>query len=195
MRGNPVPFSDAELVTRLRQRDEFAFDALFTRYYSALLTYITHAIGSQFVAEELTQEVFLSLWEHPEVTVSEGGLRPWLYTLARNRILNYHRGERRQQRALERYTAELHDILPLDDTHEALEHHELAQRLEEALARLPDRAREVWTLHREHGLTYPEIAATMGISVNTVKTQMSRALNFLRSAGKPLLSLLFLVHW
>ena len=80
-----------------------------------------------------------------------------------------------------------------DDPLRALTNAELADTIHRAVRALPPRCREVWELSRNHGLGYEEIAGVTGVSVNTVKTQMARALRALREALVPFLgaSLLF----
>lgn len=190
----PSP-DDIALAERIRAGDAEALETLVTRSYVTMLTYLTHAVGSEDVASDLLQELFMQIWRRRVVFPNDRPLIPYLVAAARHRVLDYVRTERRAERKLSGYAQWWSDEgMPGDPLLET-EHAELVRVAREAVERLPDRSREIWRLSREQGLTFPEIAQMLGISVNTVKTQIARAMAALRAALAPFLAVVIAVLW
>ncbi len=139
-----------------------------------------HQVGSLETAEEIVQDVFLRVWQHRARLDPEGSLKALLYRSCHNAALNHlkHREiEQRWQRQA------LHAPEPPSAPAEsAAQEHELAHAIQHAVAALPERCRLVFLLSRDQGLSYADIARTLGISIKTVETQMGRALKALRGA-------------
>jgi RNA polymerase sigma-70 factor (ECF subfamily) len=172
-----LPYHGPEWFDRIRAGDEAAFEALFRALAPGLCALITHYVKSRPVAEELVQDLFFDLWARRSEIVIEQALTSYLYTAARNRALNHLKRERRVLPL-----SALPDARPDDPDAAAPGETELldALELQDAIERLPARCRLVFTLHRQHDLTYGEIAASLGLSIKTVETQMGRALKALR---------------
>lgn len=161
---------DDELVRRLRQGDTAALEALiarYTPYVSAVIARILKDRREDW--EELTADVFLSVWENREKLRTEQ-IRGYLGAIARNRAFNFWRAHR--------------DVLPLEDdgliieaegSPEALlEGKELSQLLNRALDRLGRKQRELFVRHYYYGETVAEAAASMGVNLSTAKTWLRR---------------------
>lgn len=165
-------------IDKVRVGDSNAFEEMFRAYYAKLVRFAIHYVKSQQVAEEIVQEVFVNIWgQRAEWTVRQTP-RAYFYGAVRNRSLSYlkkHRTEEPLQE--EEIDKRAHPQESLDDDLHARDFHSAAEKAVEAL---PERCRLIFTLHREGGLTYQEIASMLGISVNTVETQMVRALRTLR---------------
>jgi RNA polymerase sigma-70 factor (ECF subfamily) len=190
----PTP-TDDELLERLRSGDEQAFEAIAARYYSGLLRYLTAHVGSADVAEDLLQDIMVRIWHRRETLAPHGELRVYLYTAARRQVLDDARGRRRAQQRNDRLSREWSDPLSDHDPFEGdIDRDRLLAAIGAAAETLPAGARDIWRLYRDHGMSYPEIAAVLGVSVSTVKTQMSRTLAKLRAVAKPFLVLLALVR-
>ena len=175
---------------------ERSFDALIRAYYDELLRYAIRALRSHAAAEDVMQDVFLHLWATRMTLEVRESFRAYLYAALRRKILDYVKVERRHIRredAIAReHVAEASrgDVWDRDaDAVQAIEQADLASAVHGAIGQLPERCREAYVLSREHGLSYPEIAETLGISVNTVKTQMGRAIAVLRRVAAPFLAL------
>jgi len=184
----PLSASDATLVRRIHDGDTTAFESLFREEYQGLVTYLTRMAGSTWDAEELVQGVFVQLWERRAAFAPRTSVRTYLYGAARHAALNHFRTIRRPAPPSTTSGSEpvWADV--------AIEVRELEEAAVAAMAHLPPRAKEVWTLHREHGLTVPEIAVHLGISPNTVKTQLARSLAAIRQAVLPFLGLLLSIR-
>ncbi len=179
----PAAPSGSGLPERVRSGDPAAFEALFREYHSPLCGFAYRYVRSSDVAEELVQEVFLDLWERCEEGQQLISPKAYLFTAVRNAAASYLR----HQGVAERFEPETVELFmrpePLPDAE--LRSRELSAALERAIARLPERCRLVFTLSREQGLTYAEIAKVLAISAKTVENQMGRAYKALRKALAP----------
>jgi RNA polymerase sigma-70 factor, ECF subfamily len=166
-----------------------AFEAMFRAYNRELYRFALRLLGSADDAEDVVQGVFVAIWQSRSGWTVRGSLRIYLFSAVRNRALQQLRNARTRQRhvgdVVELSSASLSH--PLGDPDRQLEHAEFSAALTVAIAALPPRCREAFVLTREHGMTYAEAAATMGISPHTVMVQIGRALTSLRTALAPFL--------
>lgn len=169
--------TDRELLARIRQGDEQAFDALFRQYYTPLVGFTESLLRSRAVAEEIVQDVMLEVWRRRETLEIDLTWRSYLFRAARNRALNDLRHARVAQRAepFVRGAESEEATTPAD-----LEANELDHAFRQALQELPEPVRDVFLMSRRDHLKYGEIAAALGISVKTVEARMGRALKELR---------------
>jgi RNA polymerase sigma-70 factor, ECF subfamily len=163
-------------------------EKLFHEHYQGLCSFVTRYLGSRAIAEEIVQELFLDLWQRlveahgagapfgngPQVT------RAYLYTAARHRAIDLCRRGQVEQRYVEREVREL--VVPERTVHDDVEDAELIVAARRVFAALPARCRQIFALNRQQGLTYPEIASVLGISVKTVEANMTRVLKALRAS-------------
>jgi RNA polymerase sigma-70 factor (ECF subfamily) len=173
---------ERELLVRLRQGDDAAYEAIFRQWYAPLVATTTALLRDRGPAEEVIQDVLLELWRRRESITFETSLRAYLFQAARNRALNYIRRQRVEARGESTIAAGLPTPEPADS--EARES-ELNVAIQAAIAGLPDRCREVFELSRVKGLKYSEIATELGISVKTVEAQMGKALRVMREKLAP----------
>ncbi len=176
---------DQLLAGRLRLGDTVAFEAIFRRYHRELRDGARRVVGSLSMAEDVVQDVFLTLWTARGRLRIGTSLGAYLHRSVRNAAM------RRSSRRVERSVSldELHDAdrpprqqfvaldpSPLDHA----EHSILVDDLARAAAALPPRAREVFTLSRRDQLTTREIAERLTLSPKTVEMHLTRALSALR---------------
>jgi RNA polymerase sigma-70 factor (ECF subfamily) len=166
---------DAQLLRRLAHGDVTALKNLIDAYWVPLLEYATRVLQQPDAAEDIAQETFVRIWEGRGEWRPEGSLCGYLYRMARNLAFN----ERRRVRIRAKWAIQLHEdhrnsaeSTPADQ----LEDSEIAQAVEEAITRLPERRRQIFCLARFHGMKYHEIAVVMGLSPQTVANQMTNAL-------------------
>lgn len=175
-----------QFLARLRAGDREAFELFFRGWYPALAGYAVRLLGQADAAEDAVQEVFVAVWGKRERLPDGDRLAGYLYRSVRNRSLN----QLRQQRTAGKYLATLDpDPVVLPQADSGIEDGELYEVYQAALAELSPRGREVFLLSRDQGLTYPEIAQTLEISVKTVETLMGRALRALRTRLRPRLDI------
>jgi RNA polymerase sigma-70 factor, ECF subfamily len=181
--SQPHTRDEHEWVRSVRMGDQTAFEAMYRAYYRALVGFTYTYVGSEAVAEEHVQELFLAIWRQRDHWEVQSTLRAYLYGAARNRALNHLAHEHIARAVTEDALVEERAIgmgaapAAID---EVVEQEELAAAVQRAIERLPARCRATFTLCRDHGLTYAETARVMGVSEYTVKIQMARALKAMR---------------
>jgi RNA polymerase sigma-70 factor (family 1) len=169
---------ESEWVEAIRAGDPSAFEALFHAYHAGMCAFAYRYLGARDLAEEIAQEVFLCVWERRETWHISTSVRSYLLTAVRNAALSYLRHERVVRRR-QTEIPEAQVTFAASPEVRALEA-ETITAVQEAIGRLPERCRLVFTLHREQGLTYNEVAEVLGVSPRTVEVQIGRALKTLR---------------
>ncbi len=169
-------FSESDLLRRLKQDDERAFDALFRHYSALVYRFAFSYLKSRPAAEEIVQECFIKIWEKRAQLRDDVPLKGYLFTTAHHAVLNELR---RDQHHL-RLNGEVAAAGPASVANEA-EYQEMEALYQAALNRLPPKQREVFVLSRQLGLSYPEIAARQGVSVKTVEAHIMQALKTMRN--------------
>ena len=143
-------------------------------------------LGSRDEALDLSQEVFLRVFRTIHQFRGQSSLRTWIYRIAVNQARNRHRFWRRRHRdeqvSLDELVATHGDVLSGHDStpEQVLEQKELAARLQRALNGLPFDQRTAVVLREVDGLSYEEIAYSLGVAVGTVKSRLTRARQALR---------------
>lgn len=161
---------DAALAAR---GDQAAFERLYRRH-SARIHSLVRRMLSGDVADELTQDVFVRAWQKLSLFRGESAFGTWLHRLAINVILA-KRADLAKQRG--RFTS---DEFALDVVPVRAPSHETRMDFENALASLPHGAREIFVLHDIEGYKHAEIAALLGVTAGTSKSQLHRARMALR---------------
>jgi RNA polymerase sigma-70 factor (ECF subfamily) len=180
--GNALAPSDEELVAAFQAGDASAFDLLVSRWDRKIQGAIYRVVGASEDSRDLCQEVFLKAYRALGGFKQEARFSSWLYQIA----LNACRDRLRRRRG--RTQVSLDDLAdgerePLQRGPSALdlvEAQDLARAVAAAMATLPDEQREVIALKEYQGLTFVEIAETLGVPVSTVKTRLYRGLGLLR---------------
>lgn len=169
-----------DFVARIRAGDAAAFRALFETFHAPLCAFGSRYVGSRDIAEEIVQEVFLFIWEHRATWNIRDSVKNYLFTAVRNAAVSWLRHERVvHRRAADMVAFPTRPVPPADGD---LIANEVLVAVRRAVERLPARCRLIFTLHREQGLTYGEIAAVLDLSRKTVEVQMGRALKALRTS-------------
>lgn len=172
-----MDFSDIAWLRKLRHEDGQAFDALFRHYSPRVYRFAYSYLKSRVAAEEIVQECFLKIWEKRHELRDDVPLKGYLFTTAHHLILNQLRHAQHQD-AYQDFLR--HAPQAEGNTQKEVEYAELESVYLAALDKLPPKRRRIFTLSRQQGLSYPEIARELNISVKTVETQMAQALKFLR---------------
>jgi RNA polymerase sigma-70 factor (ECF subfamily) len=150
------------------------FDELYRLHVNRVFATCLRMTGDRTEAEELTQDVFVHIWEKRRQYRDEGSLGGWVHRVAVNLVLNRLRSDRRRRGRLEVVAAES------SDASSGPRRPEDRVALERAIADLPERARAVLVLYDIDGYAQLEIAQMMQTSVGTVKAQLHRARRLLR---------------
>lgn len=159
-----------------REGDATAFDALFERWARPLFRYLERMVRDPGAAEELVQEAFLRVYRARERYEPDARFSTWLYRIATNLALNELRRPRRRD-PHESLDAPEGPSLSADSqpTDEVVDARRRAERLEMALAELPERQRAALWLSAVEGLSYAEVADSLDVSESAVKALVHRA--------------------
>ncbi len=157
------------------------------RYRPAIHRYILHLVGDPDRAEDLTQETFLRVHQHLEGLKDPAALEAWLYRIATNVCYDRFRQRDHREPALPLSSlGDEEDAVASDEEalrpEQLLEQSEMSDCVLRVLTRLPKPQREVLVLHDLQGLTGPEIAERLGLTLHNVKIRLHRARTRLRSA-------------
>ena len=162
--------------------DRATFEHLFRNEFKGLVLFAVQYTKDYEAAREITQEAFIGLWNQREKIDLSKNVKNYLSTTVRNRSLNYLRDRKKFDSRL----LTLENLYPLATYTSAdrLVEKELADRIGQAIGELPEKCRDVFLLSLNEHLKYQQIADRLQISVKTVETQMSKALQHLRERLK-----------
>ena len=170
--------ADDELLLLLKKGDGTAFEILYNRYWKRCLNLAELKTGDLMEAENIVQDVFVSLWHRRLALDINGPFQNYLFVSIKYRVFKVlaRKGITRTEKL--DTTAEFID----NSTAEFLAFSELRSRLETAIGTLPETSRLVYLLHKEDGKSYKEIADETGMTENAVNGHLVRAKKSLRSA-------------
>ena len=175
----------------MRRGDEDAFSLLFHHHYQALCCFARRYVGDFDTAESLVQGVFVNLWDRREVLHIRVSMKSYLFGAIKNACLDHvnHESFSLPPEIVREWSsncAERPDI--------QLESQEIMAAVQSAVDELPSKRREIFLMAKDNGLSYQEIAEIQNISVNTVKTQIKRALKALSSSLRYMHTALLLIR-
>lgn len=181
------------LVERVRAGDRAAFGAIFSAYSGPLYAYGQRLTRSRAVAEELVHDVFARIWEiRRDWRVDSLGA--YLYGSVRRRASNHVRHQATHEAWESRAVAGMGEGERLEESPETLVMRaDLATAAARALEQLSPRNREVYLLHRQHHLTYAEIAVVLGVTPKAVERAIGRAVKALRALLAGYLALVMVI--
>jgi RNA polymerase sigma-70 factor (ECF subfamily) len=166
-----------EVLSGLKDGDQVAFKVVFDFFYERLYAFSLKYVKNSYAAEEITANTMLYLWEKRESISNIKEIKPYLYRVTRNASILYLKNAEK--------------VIPLDSSFENLPHfdkyiieEEVHAALLKAVENLPNKCKRVFELCCLEGLKYKEVAEDLNISVNTVKSQRSRALTLLKDQFK-----------
>ncbi len=183
-----VASAEAALIERCVAGDEAACAALVDEHQRMVYQLAVHLLGDPQEALDLSQEVFLRVFRTIHTFRGQSTLRTWIYRIVINQARNRQRWWRRRRRddqiSLDEHLRVHGDIIAGADTlapDRMLRQKELGERLRRALAALPFEQRSAIVLRELEGLSYEEIAYSLGVRVGTVKSRLARAREALRA--------------
>jgi RNA polymerase sigma-70 factor (ECF subfamily) len=169
--------SDSELIARFKRGDRAAFDALVNLYLARVAAVARGFLRDSHEAMDVAQEVFVAAFHALREWREEGQLFSWLYRTTIHLCSKRFRNRLRPTTAADLEEAAGHALSPADA---AAERADRARIVEEALATLTDRQREVFVACHGQGVPLAEVAGRLGISIGTAKSHLHRALCTLR---------------
>lgn len=173
------------LLERVQQGDRAALELLLSRYAPSIYRFALRMCKNPADAQDTLQDTLLSMATHIGQFAGRSSLSSWVFALARSACSRRRRGKKNQPMLGEDAATEGADLAPTPE--DAAAQRELVEILTEALDRLPDAYREVLLLRDVEGLTAPEAADALGLSIEALKSRLHRARSALRGALRPAL--------
>lgn len=180
MEPNLSQRTDDALMQLFSDGSNEAFETLVLRYKNPLYQYIKSMVLDEGAAEDLFQEVFITLFQSADKYQAQGKFKAWLFLMARNKVLNYFRAQKKNTLSLDQTDEEgnafLYDTLA-DGTPPVLDgmtQRETEQTVREAVQKLPERQREILLLRQD--MSFKEIAEMLARPLGTVLSDYHRAL-------------------
>lgn len=164
---------DVSLVYACQRGDRMAFREIYQSCREPMYRLAYRFTKDAEIAQDLTQEIFIKVFEKIGSFRCESAFSTWLYRLATNLCLNYQRKAKPVEENIDEMEGELVDLTT--GPAENLEQKDLSQRLEESIAALPDNLRVVFILVAVEDTSYAEAANILGLKVEAVRMRMSRA--------------------
>jgi len=189
-----MEYSNQQLINGIRQGEIAAFEELHKKYYIYLCLVAEHIVRNSSDAEEIVSDVFVRLWNIREKIDITTSIKAYLAKAVHNTALNYLERNRTRNSLTDSLSNSDQQLLAWDSDYPLgrLYTKEITDMLENGITSLPDGCREIFICSRNEDMKYRTIAEKLGISVNTVKTQMKIALARLRESVKDYL-LIFLL--
>ncbi len=177
---------DAQLIQRTLAGDQAAFSTLVRKYQKPVHALVWRKIGDFHIAEEITQDIFLSVYKKLQTLKNPNRFAGWLYVIAARRCYAWCKKKRIPMKSLDAMSTEELEELAYVQYRAQQEDEGVSERQREVVKRLlrklPESERTVVTLHYLGGMTCEDISQLLGVSPNTIKSRLHRARQRLKKA-------------
>ena len=167
-----------ELFTSFANGDERAFRTIFEFYKKRVFSIGLKMLKSETEAEEIVQDVFLSIWMAKAILDTINDPEAYLFTITYNTINTHLKKASRNRQFIDKVIEHLTDVQ--NTTEDTVIAHETEKLIDVAIHRLPPQQKTIYQLSRQEGLSYDEIAKRMNISRNTVRNHLAEAMKTIR---------------
>ncbi|UNY99806.1 RNA polymerase sigma-70 factor [Zhouia spongiae] len=178
------------ILTEIKKKNQKVFKKLFSDLYEELVVYANGYLFDKNSSEDIVQEAFIYLWEQAENLHIRDSIKSYMYVMIRNRCLNYLKSIKVRDSL---HILDLNTVIIGNHDLDAFSQHDrqiIQVQLQKVITELPFKMQEIVRLRFISNYKYSEIADELGISVNTVKTQLKRAKTKISASITPLLILL-----
>ena len=172
-----MSIEDKILFNEIKNRNRKVFESMFYEYYPRLVKYAEGFVFDRQACEDIVQNLFIYFWEKTDCIIIEQSIKGYFYQSVKNRCLNHLRNIHIQDKHKLLY---LESILNSDDSATWVDS-DIGSQIEKAIEKLPPQMASLFQLKYLEGKKYREIASENNISENTVKTQIQRAKEKLRT--------------
>jgi RNA polymerase sigma-70 factor, ECF subfamily len=172
------------ILKQLSQDDKTALEQLFNYFYPRLYNFSKSFLKLDEGIDDILQEVFLKIWQNRKNIKNTETFNSYIFTITRNLLLNELRSRLNEQKTKEKiFKRSVAEEFLLS---EQIEYQEMKEKVDQMVAILPERQREVFLLSRKEGLSYKEIATKLDIAEKTVEYHISQAIGVLKKKMKEL---------
>lgn len=186
----PESYEDHQLVLMLKANNEFGIKCIYDKYWKRLYLSAFSIIREAGPCEDIVQDVLLQLWlKRAEVEIHS--LKSYLFSAVRYKVLSFIRSAGHRKVFI--YPGELEQLAGIEELKDRLNERDITGMLDDGIAALPERCKEVFVLSRKEFLSNRQIADRMGISIKTVEAQMTIALRQLKKGMSDFLYLLIVI--
>lgn len=172
-----LPLPEDQIIKGIREGNEIHFKYVFDIYFDALCHYAFTKLRDMDEAEDAVQGMFVKVWEKRSSLVITQSIRSYLFRAVHNYCINQLEHRDVRQKHVDHRTMEA--VNEIQSPEVFIE--ELEENIKAAIEQLPQQCRIIFKMSRYEELKYAEIAERLGISINTVENQISKALKILRA--------------
>ena len=172
-------YTDVQLLLMLAGSDQQVFTELYNRYHTGIYSYLLAFVKIPSISEDLTQEVFLKVWETRKRLQIHTSFAAYIYRISRNTAIDFMKKIAVDRELRSEIILHKESFFP-DSNSSQLLAKEYSYLYKQAIDSLSQQRRTVFLLCREEGKTYKEVARLLGISRHTVKEHMTKSLHNLR---------------
>ena len=162
-----------ELLKRLQSEDQQAFEVLYQNYSHEIYRKLVKMVKNITLAEELTQDVFVKLWNKREVIHIDKPFRYYLLTLTNNIVVDFYRKAARERKFQDEIIAASTELY--NPTEDQIYYKESKELMDNAIDSLPAQQKLVFTLCKIEGKSYEEVSKLLGISTSTISNHIVKA--------------------
>ncbi|MBN9299199.1 MAG: RNA polymerase sigma-70 factor [Filimonas sp.] len=173
-------YNEKILLEQIASGNASAFGTLFQQYKDKVYALCMYMTRSELIAEEITQETFLKVWVKRTELTHVNYFNAYLRTIARNEVISYLRRMAKEQLVLTATQLQPSQLQENTVDH-IVAYREYERLLKKFIDQLPRQQRIAYLLSREEGLSYEAIAAKMGLSIETVREYIKKALRAIRT--------------
>lgn len=193
-----ISIYENDLFMQVKKGDVFAFERLFKTHYRNLCFFAENYVKEKAMAEEIVGSFFITLWEKRKTIEIKGSVKSYFYSSIHNQCIKYLEHLKVMKKYEEYASFRLRNkelLAPSSNAYPLanLISQETVKDIEKSIGELPERCREIFCLSRFEEMSYEDISVKLSISINTVRTQMARALQKLREDLKNYLPLAAIV--
>ena len=178
MKSDQSTYEEGKLISLLQENSEYAFQLIYDKHRNRIYKTAIKFLKSPIIAQDVVQDVFLKLWFERKAINASMPLEAWLFTVAKNNILNKLRKIANEWKAIDQLTHK--STFTENTTEEMVGAAEFKRNLALAISALPEQQKSVFRLSKFENLTYFQIGQQLGISPLTVKTHLSRAIHSIK---------------
>lgn len=168
---------ELKLWEKIKKGDVQSLNRLHVLYFHQMCLFARKIVSDEQVIENIVSDCFIKLWENRKKIEIKSSLKSYFYQILRNQIIDHYRGKQDMEELME----ELPDI----PNEVVFDEQQRYVKLYNAISKLPEQRKMVLELAVFDSLTYQQIADKLGISKNTVKTQIARAYRYLKESLEP----------